>query len=357
MNGTTGLVDELIDSVQRSCNNQLDDSHESKLRQHFTRLLQKQPDPAQPKSCQITILISDLHSFSSITAQMPARQVIEMLNLYFSQMCEIIYRHGGTIDKFMGDTIMVLFGLQQSHPDDLQQAIACAVEMQQAMDRINRDNRLLGFPRLYMGIGINSGKVMAGNLGSELYSEYTVIGDAVNLASRIEAYSLRGQILLSQASQRQAADYIETGEVNRVHVKGKREPVTLYELLATSRPKPLQVPRVEARRTPRIPSDLPLSFRRLQGKWLEEHSHQGRVVDLSYNGMLASTPIQLERLSEIKINLSLSLMNRETGTIYAKVLRSEQRGKAWHSRMEFSYIDDDGQAALKNHIDQSINQR
>ncbi|WP_217994951.1 adenylate/guanylate cyclase domain-containing protein [Methylogaea oryzae] len=135
---------------------------------------------------EVTILLADLRGFTAIAAGHPAETVIRMLNPCLIKMSEIIYRHQGSIDKFMGDSIMVLFGAPVSRADDVQRAIVCAVEMQQAMSALNLVHRDEGLPELYMGIGINTGDVLAGTLGSEHYSEYTVIGDEVNLASRIE---------------------------------------------------------------------------------------------------------------------------------------------------------------------------
>jgi len=144
-------------------------------------------------SREVTIVLADLRGFTAISESFPPTAVLELLNRYLGRMSEIIFRHEGAIDKFMGDSIMVLFGAPNAHDDDVQRALACAVEMQLAMEEINDDNKRRGMPELFMGIGINTGTVMAGLLGSELYSEYTVIGDEVNLTSRIEAFSLRGQ--------------------------------------------------------------------------------------------------------------------------------------------------------------------
>jgi adenylate cyclase len=269
-------------------------------------------------------------------------------------MCEIIYNFGGSIDKFMGDSIMALFGLAERKEDDLQRAIACAVEMQRAMLHINSEISKHGYPRLFMGIGINTGRVVAGHLGSELHHEYTVIGNEVNLASRIEAYSLRGQILLSERVREMARDYIETASPNQVLVKGKQNPVLLYELLSTNYPRHLEVPRVESRRSPRIEVDFPIAFHTLQNKIASEKSFSGRAVDLSYNGLQADLPIELDILSDIQITLYTSLMSEQSSHIYAKILDCEKHDGSWLSRMEFTGIDDTGQAAIKNYIDQSI---
>ena len=161
---------------------------------------------------EVTILLTDLRGFTSVSETYPVGVVLELLNHYLVEMSKVIARHGGTIDKFMGDSIMVLFGVPQAHDDDVRRAAACAVDMQIAMDALNARQRQIGMPALYMGIGLNTGVVMAGMLGSDLYSEYTVIGDEVNLASRIEAVSLRGQVLISERTYERCGEYVQVGE-------------------------------------------------------------------------------------------------------------------------------------------------
>lgn len=350
-------IERIIDTVGDVLETQLSPIQKSRLHQALIKTLDLPEGGKKPQTKQVTILLSDLRGFTALSENYPPDIVIEILNFYFSRMCEIIFRFGGSIDKFMGDSIMALFGLSEQRDDDLERAIACAVEMQRSMQSINSENVKHGHPRLFMGIGINTGHVVAGNLGSELHHEYTVIGDEVNLASRIEAYSLRGQILLSEHSRELAKDYIECTEPNQVLVKGKQIPVNLYELLATSRPKQLEVPRVESRRSPRIEVDFPLSFQPLKGKSVSPTSFAGRAVDLSYNGLQALLPIQLQTLSDIRITLYTSLMSEQSSHIYAKILDHEKQGDDWLSRMEFTGIDDAGQAAIKDYIDQAVSRR
>jgi adenylate cyclase len=348
-------IEKIIETVGKTLHKKLSPTDRSQLHQALMKALDETPAGSdRPQYKEITILLSDLRGFTSITERYPPETIINVLNLYFSRMCEIIFSFGGSIDKFMGDSIMALFGLTEQKEDDLERAIACAVEMQRAMLEINSENSKQGYPRLFMGIGINTGEVVAGHLGSELHHEYTVIGDEVNLASRIEAYSLRGQVLLSERARRMAQGYIETSPPNRVMVKGKHVPVSLYELQSTKRPRRLEVPRVESRRSPRIEVDFPIAFHPLQDKVVLDESFSGRAVDLSYNGLQADLPVELDILSDIRITLYTSLMSEQSSHIYAKILDCENRDGHWLSRMEFTAIDDTGQAAIKNYIDQTI---
>ncbi len=301
---------------------------------------------------RVTILLSDLRGFTAIAEQHSALAMVEALNRYLARMTEIIVRWGGSIDKFMGDAIMVLFGAPEALDEDITSAIACAIEMQIAMDEINAENQRHGMALWYMGIGINTGEVVAGQLGSVLHSEYTVIGEQVNLASRIEAHSLRGQILLSEATWQQAQGFIETGDVNEVNVKGKRGAVRMYELLSTRRPRALMAPRREIRNSPRVEVDMPLVFQRLEGKSVGAEKLDGRITDISYGGMFVHSATALQALDDICFAFSLSLMGRELTEIYAKVLRVVPLPDGGFGYpVEFTSIESKAQQSIKEFVD------
>ncbi|OOZ36100.1 hypothetical protein BOW51_08850 [Solemya velesiana gill symbiont] len=302
----------------------------------------------------ITIVLSDLRGFTAMSESCQATEVIALLNRYLARMSEIIIGHGGVIDKFMGDAILALFGVPEASEDDLERAIRCAVDMQCAMDQINQQNEAAGLPFIFMGIGINTGEVAAGSIGSDVHREYTVIGNEVNLASRIEAYSLRGQILLSEQSRHLVGDAVETGEANEVYVKGRREPVRLYELAAVLKPERLCVPRRDPRQSPRIQVNMPLMFQCVEGKAVLPEKYEGEVLDISYTGMLTRVPRYLPPYAEIKITLSLSMMAGETAAVYAKVLRSVKTDNSYESSVEFTGLGADAQKAIKYFIDRII---
>ena len=304
---------------------------------------------------EVTIMLSDLRGFTSMSENYPATSIIEGLNRYFSTMSEIIItQYGGTIDKFMGDSIMVIFGMPENRKDDLERALSCAVRMQLAMDEINRQNRATGMPPLYMGIGINTGRVVAGKVGSKLHSEYTIIGDEVNLASRIESFSLRGQILISENTYKHAKDYIETDKANQVLFKGKQDPVNLYELLAVKQPVPLSVPRVERRKSPRIDVNMPFMYQVIAGKNILPEIYSGRILNIGYNGVLASLAGRLEVYTEIKFTLSLSDSGEKPGDIYAKILRIEEVNGLDVANIEFTSIHIRTKKVIKSFVDRII---
>ena len=277
---------------------------------------------------EVTILLADLRGFTAIAAAHPAGIVIQLLNPCLIKMSEIIFRHQGTIDKFMGDSIMVLFGAPVSREDDVRRALACAVEMQVTMSTLNLAHRDQGMPELFMGIGINTGHVLAGTLGSERYSEYTVIGDEVNLASRIEAFSLRGQVLISQSTYVRCKEFVETNLPMEIYVKGKAQPVSLREVVSIPS-LGLKVPRQEIRRSHRIEAKLPFRYQRIKNKIVLPEIHSGVIRDIGYHGMLLELGDDLPLYSEIKLEFDLPLVDYQAKNVYAKVVgRKAKDGRA-----------------------------
>ena len=289
---------------------------------------------------EVTILLADLRGFTSITATLPAGIVIAMLNRCLGRMNEIVARHHGVIDKFMGDSIMVLFGVPVEHPDDVQRALTCAIEMQLAMVELNNQDRQDGMPELFMGIGINTGSVMAGKFGSNFYSEYTVIGDEVNLASRIEAFSLRGQVLISENTFDHCRNFVTVSEAMEVYVKGKTQPVKLRELYAIPSLN-LEVPRKEVRRSHRMEVKLPCSFNLIQNKIVMPKAASATIRDIGYHGVLIEVDHPLKALDDVKLEFDLPLIDFKATDIYAKVVKIKQVGSRQLAGLEFTSTNPD----------------
>jgi adenylate cyclase len=286
---------------------------------------------------EVTILLADLRGFTAMAAAHPAGIVIQLLNPCLIKMSEIIFRHQGTIDKFMGDSIMVLFGAPLGREDDVQRALACAVEMQMAMSTLNLAHKDQGMPELYMGIGINTGNVLAGMLGSERYSEYTVIGDEVNLASRIEALSLRGQVLISQSTYERCKDFVVTSEPIDIHVKGKPKPVSLREIVAIPS-LGLTVPRQEIRRSHRIEVKLPARYQVIRDGIVMPEILSGTIGDMGYHGVLLEVDRALPLYSEIKLDFELPLVSHHAKDIYAKVVSHKSKDGRTGLGIEFTSV-------------------
>ena len=179
----------------------------------------------------VTILMADIRSFTTISEQLEPQKVVELLNNYLGAMAEIIMAHRGTVDEFIGDAILAVFGAPVSTPEDAENAIRCALAMQAEMADVNQRNQELGLPEVTMGIGINTGEVVAGNIGSKKRAKYGVVGHAVNVTSRIEDQTRSGEVLVSHSTLSAANIEIAKGRSLELQPKGISETVSITEVL------------------------------------------------------------------------------------------------------------------------------
>ncbi len=178
---------------------------------------------------KVAIMMADIRGFTQLSEQLDAEKVVQILNTYLGVMSEIIMKHGGTVDEFIGDAILALFGAPVESPDIADASVHCAIEMQQAMPLVNARNRELGLPEIHMGIGINYGDVVAGNIGSEKRAKYGVVGTPVNMASRIQAISQPGEILAAeQVFEAFEGSLPDRGKRRTFIPKGSEHPLSLY---------------------------------------------------------------------------------------------------------------------------------
>lgn len=194
-----------------------------------------------------TILFSDIRGYTSLTESLKAAEVVAMLNDYFSLMVDVIFAEDGVLDKYIGDAIMAVFGVPFPAPDDAARTCRAALTMSHALAEFNRHRTKSGQQPIRIGIGINSGDVISGNIGSEKRLEYTCIGDAVNLAARLEAASKTYgvQIVLNESTKNAIGEDFVTRELDVIRVKGKQQPSRIYEL-AGSRNHPVSGSRANA---------------------------------------------------------------------------------------------------------------
>jgi len=178
-----------------------------------------------------TILFTDIRDFTRMSEHMEPQRVVDLLNEFFTEMTDLIFENGGTLDKYLGDGIMALFGAPLTKPDDALRSVKTAIEMQRALTQLNGLWEARGQPPLRMGTGVNTGPVTAGNIGSSRRMDYTVIGDAVNLASRLCANAAGGQILISDSTYQQLNGQFPAQRLELIRVKGKETPVEVYEIL------------------------------------------------------------------------------------------------------------------------------
>jgi adenylate cyclase len=180
---------------------------------------------------ETTVLFTDIRGFTSMSERSAAQDIVDMLNEYFELMVEIIFENEGTLDKFVGDEIMALFGAPVAHADDAFRAVRTALQMLRVLERFNEERMAKGLPPIHIGIGINTGEVIAGYLGSSKALEYTVIGDAVNTGARLCSAAKAGEILISELTYEKVRNYVEVRELPPTHVKGKERALKIFCVL------------------------------------------------------------------------------------------------------------------------------
>ena len=220
----------------------VEDRAKRRIRELFGRYVssdvirQLEEDPARAglggQRREMTVLFSDIRGFTAASERGTPEEVVAQLNEYFGAMVEVLFRHRGTLDKFVGDMVMGLFGAPLDDPRHADHAVAAALEMTAVLDRLNAGWVAAGRPRLDIGIGINTGEMVAGNIGSSAIMSYTVIGDAVNLGARLESLNKEygTRILISQATKDALTTPVVTRRIGEVTVKGKSQPVVVHEV-------------------------------------------------------------------------------------------------------------------------------
>jgi adenylate cyclase len=179
-----------------------------------------------------TVLFADIRGFTSMSENMVAADVLQMLNEYFEVMVEIAFKHEGTVDKFVGDEIMLLWGAPVVHADDPVRAVSAALDMQSALVEFNRTRQSESLPPIHIGIGINTGDLVAGYIGSTRTMSYSVIGDTVNTAARMCSAAKAGQVVITEFTYEHVKDHFDFLPMEAVNAKGKSKPVTVYNVVA-----------------------------------------------------------------------------------------------------------------------------
>ena len=272
------------------------------------------------KKRTLTILMSDLRGFTAMSERMEAQNLISMLNHYLGEMTEIIQRRGGTIIEFIGDGILAIFGApvpSQSHASD---AVAAAVEMQERMEAVNAWNAQRAYPALEMGIGINTGEVIIGNIGSEKRTKYGVVGSHVNLCGRIESYTVGGQVLISPETRRLISEPLEIAMVQEVFPKGCAAPLKLSQVTGIGGAYGISC-RIQENPLVPLPSPIPVTFLTILEKYVDREPQQGCFTALNDTGGLLETEAVLEPYLNLQIEIA------EKGKLFAKVMGSA--GKGW----------------------------
>jgi class 3 adenylate cyclase/CHASE3 domain sensor protein len=267
----------------------------------------------------VTILMSDLRGFTAVAERLDAQEVMGVLNRYLEAMVNVILSYQGTIIEILGDGILVLFGAPMSRDDDPERAVACAVSMQLQMEGVNALLRKEHLPDIEMGIGIHTGDVVVGNIGSEQRTKYGVVGSAVNLTGRLESYTTGSQILISPSTYAATAQLLMIRQELTVEPKGVAEPITIYDVGGIGGAYDLFLTEQEENLTP-LAREITVSYSVLEGKFAGGEMLTGCLIKLGMNTaeLLSDEPVA--SLSNLKMQLMNPNGEVVSGDLIAKVV-------------------------------------
>jgi len=268
---------------------------------------------------EVTVLVADLRGFSSLTAEREANEVLTLLNNYLGAMSEVIQAHHGIIDDFFGDGILAFFGAPIAHADHASRALRCAVSMQLALQDVNRRNESHGLPELEMGIGIDTGRVIVGSMGSERRSKYGAIGLPLNLASRIESCTLGGEILVSERVIEAARGEAVVDLVREIHPKGFETALRVHRVAGISGNDDLQLPSSQQRLAV-LAQGLPVRLVPLEGKRVGDDEVPGLIRELSTSAARIECDEPLAEMTDVRVVFDGQGADGLRGACYAKVV-------------------------------------
>lgn len=275
----------------------------------------------------VTILMTDLRGFTAMSERLSAEGVVTVINTYLGVMTEIIHKYAGIIDEILGDAILVIFGAPITRENDPQRAVACALEMQNAMVEVNRLLVQKGFLiELAMGIGINTGSVVVGNIGSQTRSKYAVVGKNVNLAARIESYSIGGQVLISESTLKSCGHILDILDQMEVTPKGIQGSINVYSVGGIGAEYAIQKLAAQNQAMVSPPMDLLALFVVLQEKQVGKELFEGAIVGVSSSTIAIRMTAQVACFADLKITI-LHNSQEITSELFGKVTKVSCEGQ------------------------------
>jgi PAS domain S-box-containing protein len=268
---------------------------------------------------KLTMMMTDLRGFTSLAERLPADRVVKLLNRYLAAMVPIIKQYQGTIDEFIGDAIFVLFGAPVWQENDAERAVACAVAMQIAMEDVNDENRKEDLPEVEMGIGLHTGQVVVGNIGSAERMKYGVVGSQVNLTSRIQACTIGGQILVSETTRQELGNKLKIGKQMEVRAKGVEHPVVLFEVFGIGGDHQLSLSEVVDTLVD-LKDEIPIRYEVVESSQVGGALSKGVLTRVSLKGAEVGLENPVPALSNLKMHLVGSGGEQLPGTLYGKVI-------------------------------------
>lgn len=266
------------------------------------------------KKSYVTVLMSDLRGFTVMSEHMDADDLLFMLNQYLSAMTDIIQKYRGTIIEFIGDGIMAVFGAPIHSKYHAADAVAAAVAMQAKMTALNKRNKRMNFPILEMGIGIHTGDAIIGNIGGEKRIKYGAVGRTVNLAGRIEGYTVGGQIMITTETRKNISCPLDIVSEQEVYPKGLSKPLTVSEVAGIGEPYGISCRRQEEP-LKKLKKPAEITFLHIENKHIGNDLCSGKITKLSHRGAALETDTPLDIYDNLQLDFG--------GTVFAKVTEAK----------------------------------
>lgn len=258
---------------------------------------------------EVTLLFCDLRGFTKFSEKTRAEEVVHIINDHFDVMVRFISNYQGFVIDFLGDSVFAAFGALGEDPHHARHGVRCAVEMQLERLRLNEENRAKGLPILEMGIGLNTGACVVGNMGSTMRIKYGVLGHAVNLGARIETFTVGGQVMISAETNEIVKDHFVTQGPFEVFGKGIEEAIRIWEVREAKGEPPLRLPPVVCELV-ELPQPVLITFRFMRGKQIDSKSRQAHLTRLAEMGCEIRSDQRLELFSAIQLQIAGNQMDK-----------------------------------------------
>ncbi len=303
----------------------------------------------------VTVLMSDLRGFTNLSETKDPEEMVQLLNRYLEQMSKIILKYDGIIDEIIGDAILVVFGAPDSHDDDPERAIACAIEMQNSLSVLNKEIVKSGYPCLEMGIGINTGKVIVGNIGSQLRMKYGIVGSTVNTAARIESNSIGGQVLIGKSTQKLVYNKIIAEPPKNIMMKGLKKPLVFYSVSQINSNYNVSLKSSITINQNILSIKMPFQVWTIKDKKIDLIPRIGETIKIDGNTIDASIRPVIEPFTDIKLKFGFCIKTHRFDEIYAKVLSVETHQDRQFNRLKITSMDQKDRDILLKWMNESKN--
>jgi adenylate cyclase len=290
---------------------------------------------------EVTLLFSDLRNFTHFAERTRPEEVVQILNVHFDAMVRIISDHGGYVVDFLGDSLFAVFGAPTSNSDHAYQATKCALIMQLTRQKLNDELADPHLPRLEMGIGINTGSCVVGNMGSQMRIKYGVVGHAVNLAARIETFTVGGQVLISETSRSLIQELVCVTGPFQAYGKGVEGAIQVWEVRSLRGTPALILPLTVPGLTP-LSQPITVHFRLITGKQIASEVYRGTISKLSVTGAAMLTDFALDDFAAVQIQL----LHEAGKTVYLDGKVVDRNSTSNIFVLRFSLLDQAGAAAV-----------